>query len=98
MPYTKPQDRTPEMEYAISTLVAEIQNKGDLNYTICELVGNLILKNGGMSYTTVSNWIDGVHGAERELTRRLLNPYEDEKIEENGDVLSFKVLLSQLKG
>ena len=98
MPYTKYEDRTPKMQQAISTLINEINNKGDLNFVICELTGHLIIKSGGMGYTNISNWIDGVHGAERELTRRLLNPYEDEKIEENGDLTSFQVLLSQLKG
>lgn len=97
MPYTKQEDRTVDMFDGIETLAEEIQNKGDLNYTICELTAQLILKTGGMGYTNVSNWIDGVHGAERELTRRLLNPYEDIKKEENGDVESFVTLLEELK-
>lgn len=98
MPYTKQEDRTPDIINSIACLVNEIKNKGDLNYTICQLTAELILKTGGMSYTNVSNWIDGVDGAERELTRRLLNPYEDEKIRENGDVEGFVKLLSQLEG
>ena len=98
MPYTEPEDRTPEIKKAISALAREIKTKGDLNYTICELTGWLINKTGGMGYTNVSNWIDGVHGAERELTRRLLNPYEDIKIAENGDLESFKNLLQTLEG
>jgi len=93
MPYTKQEDRTSEMKKSIGSLSREIKNKGDLNYVICQLTGMLILKTGGMGYTNISNWIDGVHGAERELTRRLLNPYEDEKIEENGDVEAFEILL-----
>ena len=96
MPYTKQEDRTPEMKEAIATLAKEVKNKGDLNYTICQLTGMLIIKTGGMGYTNVSNWIDGVHGAERELTRRLLNPYEDKKIEENGDVEAFEQLLIEV--
>lgn len=96
MPYTKQEDRTQKMKEALVILKDEIKNKGDLNYVICQLTGMLILKTGGMSYTNVSNWIDGVDGAERELTRRLLNPYEDLKIRENGDVESFSVLLKQL--
>lgn len=98
MPYTKKEDRTTRMLTAIGGLTEEINNKGDLNYVICQLTGLLILKTGGMSYTNVSNWVDGVHGAERELTRRLLNPYEDLKIKENGDVESFVTLLAQLEG
>ena len=96
MPYTKEEDRTEMMRKAIDVLTDEIKNKGDLNYTICQLTGQLILKTGGMGYTNVSNWIDGVDGAERELTRRLLNPYEDKKIEENGDVEAFVDLLEEL--
>ncbi len=98
MPYTEPEDRTAAMKAAIATLVEEIKNKGDLNYTICELTGWLINKTGGLGYTNTSNWIDAVDGAERELTRRLLNPYEGVKIAENGDLQSFTKLLDDLKG
>jgi hypothetical protein len=96
MPYTEQQARTAIMNEAIDDLVEEIEVKGDLNYVICQLTGLLILRTGGMGYTNVSNWIDGVDGAQRELTRRLLDPYEDLKKEENGDVESFTELLSQL--
>jgi hypothetical protein len=92
MPYTKQVDRN-KVDLLINEMSKQIIAKGDLNYAICELTAQLILKSGGLSYTSVSNWIDGVHGAERELTRRLLNPYEDEKIAENGDVKTFEILL-----
>jgi hypothetical protein len=97
MPYTKKEDRT--MGDIIKELVSNgyINSKGDLNYTICELVGQLCLRDGGLSYTTTSNWIDGVHGAERELTRRLLGSYEDLKRKQNGDVESFVKLLKTMK-
>ena len=65
MPYTKQEDRTEMIRKSIDVLTDEIKNKGDLNYTICQLVGQLIIKTGGMGYTNISNWIDGVHGAER---------------------------------
>ena len=95
MPYTEEEKRIPQYIW-LEKLSEVIENKGDLNHAICELSALLMLKTGGMGYTNVSNWIDGVHGAERELTRRLLNPYEDVKIYENGDVRSFKRLLDQL--
>ena len=96
MPYIKQEARTMDMLMAIGFLKKEIQNKGDLNYVICELTAQLILKTGGMGYTNVSNWIDGVDGAEKELTRRLLIPYEKVKEYENGDVESFVVLLDNM--
>lgn len=92
MPYTKQVDRD-KADPLISALTHKINSKGDLNYTICELVGQLCLRDGGLGYTSTSNWIDGVHGAERELTRRLLGPYEDLKCKQNGDVESFIELL-----
>jgi len=95
VPYTKQEERDPQY-MALQKLAQVIKNKGDLNHAICELTAMLMMQTGGMGYTNVSNWIDGVHGAERELTRRLLNPYEDVKIEENGDLRSFKRLLEQL--
>ena len=94
MPYILKENRT--MKDIINELVDHIKVKGDLNYTICELVGRLCLRDGGISYTSTSNWIDGVHGAERELTRRLLGPYEDLKCKENSDVESFVELLEKM--
>jgi hypothetical protein len=96
MPYTKQKDRD-EVTFYINNLRSKITTKGDLNYLICELTAQLIEKNGGMGYTNVSNWIDAVHGAETELRRRLLNPYEEVKKRENGDVPTFTRLLDQLK-
>jgi len=95
MPYTKQVDRN-KVDLLITQLAKKIEAKGDLNYVICELVAQLILRDG-ISYTIISNWIDGVDGAERELTRRILNPYEAEKIAENGDVKSFEKILETLE-
>lgn len=95
MPYTKEKDRNPQYQH-LEGLAEAIKSKGDLNHAICELTAMLILKTGGMSYTNVSNWIDAVDGAHKELDRRLLDPYEDVKIKENGDVRTFKTLLKEL--
>ena len=95
MPYILEENRT--MGEIIGELTNHIKVKGDLNYVVCELVGQLCLRDGGLSYTSTSNWIDGVHGAERELTRRLLGPYEDLKAKQNGDVESFVELLKTMK-
>jgi hypothetical protein len=96
MPYTLQKDRD-MLRQIIPHLAEAVKVKGDLNYLICELVGQLCLRDGGLSYTSTSNWIDGVHGAERELTRRLLGPYEDLKSSQNGDVESFVKLLETMK-
>jgi len=97
MPYIKDKDKH-EMSDFINDLKMFIESKGDLNYAICELVGRLILDSDKISYTQMSEWIDAVHDAEAELRRRLLNPYEDIKIFENGDVPSFTGILDRMNG
>ncbi len=94
MPYIKKETRDLYSE-EIEKLHHVIDYKGDLNYVISELVGKLILRTG-MSYTNASEWIDAVHDAECELRRRLLDPYEDIKIMENGDVPSFKEIIDSM--
>ncbi len=44
----------------------------------------------------MSEKIDAVHDAEAELRRRVLDPYEDIKIFENGDVPSFAGILDRM--
>jgi hypothetical protein len=95
MPYIKDEDKE-KFDNGIEQIAAFINAKGDLNYVICELVGRLITRDG-IGYTTISNWLDGVHGAEVELRRRILDRYEDYKIIGNGDVPSFKTVLELMK-
>lgn len=94
MPYIEKLKRD-SFKNDIGSLAEKIQNKGDLNYVICELVGQLILKTR-IGYTQISEWIDAVNGAERELTRRILDPYEDIKKNDNEDVPSFIDILSSI--
>ena len=95
MPYIAKEGR-PILDIPIHVLSNEIKSKGDLNYVICELVGQLIL-NTKISYTQISEWIDAVDGAENELRRRLLDPYEVLKMIENGDVPSFTTILDKMR-
>ncbi len=96
MPYTEEEARVGQYD-PLEELAREINVKGDLNHAICELVALVIIRNGGMGYTNVSNWVDAAGGAHDELRRRLLDPYEDVKIVENGDVRSFITLIRQIK-
>lgn len=97
MPYIQDVDKD-EMLESIEQLKRLILTKGDLNYAICELVGKLILHDDDLSYIQISEWIDAVHDAEAELRRRILIPYEDFKMFENGDVPSFKGILARIHG
>lgn len=58
---------------------------GELNYIITKEALRFIDYNG-MSYATINAAIGALECAKLELYRRLAAPYEDTKIQENGDV------------
>ena len=95
MPYILPENR-PQYADAIAELAEKIEVKGDFNYVVCEILGQLILK-GKIGYTQVSEWIDTLVDAEAEARRILLNPYEDQKIFENGMVESWITILKLME-
>jgi hypothetical protein len=91
MPYT-PQPERKKFEPALSELRKIIKKqisqgkmtKGDLTYLVYTL-GIEFFKEKA-SYTTISTAISCLNDAAEELRRSHLNPYEDKKIKENGDV------------
>jgi len=66
-------------------VMEEIDKPGELNYAITELMINY-LNRKGVSYTNMNEVIGVLECAKLELYRRMAAPYEDTKIEENGDV------------
>lgn len=58
---------------------------GALNYLIFRIVNCRIGKN--TSYAELAGIIGTLDCSKEEIRRRILNPYEDKKITENGDVL-----------
>jgi hypothetical protein len=65
--------------------VPPAQNAGSLNFQITRLVNRYIAEHG-LTYSTVNQAIGVLECAKLELYRRVAAPYEDEKIEEHGDV------------
>ena len=43
----------------------------------------------GLNYQTCNDVMGALEGAKAEFYRRVVGPYEDQKIEENGDVYYF---------
>ena len=84
MPYIK-QTRRETINIELSTLLKLDLNEGDLNYTISMLIHNYINKNG-LNYANCNNMIGVLECAKLELYRKLISPYEDVKIKENGDL------------
>lgn len=58
---------------------------GELNYEITRKLTKYIEFNG-LSYQTINDIIGALEGAKLEFYRRVVAPYEDTKIVENGDV------------
>lgn len=61
------------------------ENAGELNYAITELIREY-LGYTGERYQAFNDVLGALEGAKLELYRRRLAPYEDQKIQENGDV------------
>lgn len=57
---------------------------GDLNY-LFTMISNIYLDKN-KKYQTINNVVGALEGAKLEFYRKAVAPYEDEKIEENGDI------------
>lgn len=60
---------------------------GELNYSITMIL-LWYMETKGLSYQTINDIIGALEGAKAEFQRRVVVPYEDEKIKKNGDVYS----------
>lgn len=63
-------------------------NAGEINYLISDMI-NGMLSNTGLSYARANEIIGALECCKLELYRRVIAPYEDKKIIENGDVYNF---------
>ena len=59
-------------------------NAGELNYVITYIVNEYLGNSYG--YSDINEVIGVLECAKLELYRRIASPYEDEKIQQNGDV------------
>ena len=62
-----------------------IENPGELNY-ILSLVLIEYLNSHGLSYNTLNDISGAMTESLAEFRRRIVLPYEDKKIKENGDI------------
>jgi hypothetical protein len=79
MPYIKQEDRERLANGGVP------QNPGELNYWITVLLKEYI-RVRGLSYQTINDILGVLDGASKEFYQRVARPYEDKKIQENGDV------------
>lgn len=82
MPCIAPEVRN-RLALAYNNVITE--TPGDLNYAITQLL-EAYREGNGDSYWTFNDMIGVLECAKQELYRRIVSPYEDRKIQENGDV------------
>ena len=82
MPYIKPERRPAK---TLEGLASVIENGGELNYCFTKLCVEFIRRKGE-SYTRWAECISALEGAKQEIYRRFIVPYEDKKLDENGDI------------
>lgn len=82
MPYIK-QDERKKMDRIVNLMaILGVEAKGDLNYILYKFCKHCITP----SYNNFKNYCGELRQCATEIERRILAPYEDEKIKENGDV------------
>ena len=82
MPYIKQESR-PTMDKVVDKMTeVDVRANGDLNYILYKYCKY----NVAPSYGNYKNFCGELRQCATEIERRLLAPYEDEKIEENSDV------------
>lgn len=84
MPYILKEDRK-KFEAALLILNNEIRTAGDLNYVMTRLAHGFLTKDR-TCYDRLNTVVGVFSCALSEFKRRILYLYEDQKIEENGDV------------
>lgn len=85
MPYIKDEARQALAAGAPST------NPGELNYIFCRLAQEYVQVKG-LSYQTLNDVMGAFTGALAEFRRRIVDPYENRKRFENGDVFDADLL------
>lgn len=61
------------------------ETPGQLNYLVTELIIDYVL-GVGLSYQAINDVLGALEGAKAEFYRRVAMPYENTKIDENGDI------------
>jgi hypothetical protein len=93
MPYIKKEERKnldPIVDNLVDQIISQdgmgINFAGMLNYVVTRTILQWIKKTGGIRYFKIALITGALKNIADEFYRKNAIPYEDEKIEENGDV------------
>ena len=84
MPYILAEDRE-ELDGQIDKLADDLRTRGEMNYAITRLIHHYINRLG-MKYDNLNDAVGILECAKLELYRHVCGPYEDVKIDSNGDI------------
>jgi hypothetical protein len=83
MPYIKREDRDQLWEAGLNIPI--LKGSGQLNFALTMLI-HQYLDDNGYCYQTMNDILGALDGCAKEFYRRKVAVYEDQKIQENGDV------------
>lgn len=93
MPYIEKSDRR-ALDFSIESLAIRLATydevAGKFNYSISKML-DIIIERKGLNYANVNEFIGALECIKLELYRRIASPYEDKKIQENGDVYDSRL-------
>lgn len=90
MPYIKPEKRDKYTKLITEIKgVGSITDAGELNYLITTLINKYLVDNG-ISYDTLHSVTGVLIDAKDEFKRRVVDPYEDTALFENGEVYTVR--------
>jgi hypothetical protein len=84
MPYIKPELRR-KFDTCLTELQSKILEKGELTYCLYKLC-SLVLKTKQYNYESLSSIMSCLEDSKLEWYRKKMAPYENMKIDENGDI------------
>lgn len=94
MPYLRVNDRA-RLNGAINWNAMVPANAGELNFVVSLLAAEYVERKG-LSYKVLAEVQAALHGALVEFERRVVGPYEDTRIEVNGDLAPYARLTEEL--
>lgn len=95
MPYIT-QERRRHLNNAIDWQKLLPGNAGELNYLVSVICAEYVAKKG-LKYSVLAEVQSALHGAMDEFNRRIVGPYEDTKIEENGDIAPYRLIEAEIQ-
>ena len=80
------QARRETLDKPIHALSVRLVVPGDLNYALTRLLHKHLVWQGRLNYDKLNEVMGVLASVSQEFYRRVVAPYEDEKIKEHGDI------------